>query len=176
MLIKLSPEQVTKISANDPAAALVKISTLIDGMNTPATPAAQSAAPAATEPVTSSVQIKELATKILAMEEQISSLSASMVTTVALAGLETKVLAEAKTISMAEGSRAACAALAATGTNPLRASVVEETNASAPDKLEAAGKFEEQWSADKNLQAEFPTAGSYAGYMRAVKGGHVSIN
>lgn len=78
----------------------------------------------------------------------------------------------------AEASRITMEAIANVGTMPAKpapAAAGAETPEAKARALEAEGKFEEAYKLDKNLQAEFPSAKSYAAYAKAAGMGQVKI-
>lgn len=82
-----------------------------------------------------------------------------------------------KKIIGGEASRITMEALANVGTQPAKPAPAGNQDAAATVKgLIAEGKYAEAWALDKNLQAEFPTAGVYAAYAKAEANGRVSVN
>lgn len=75
-----------------------------------------------------------------------------------------------KKIIGAEASRITVEALAAVGVNPAKPSPAPAAGSDTPEQKAAAlvaeGKYEEAYRLDKNAQAEFVTAKSYAAFMR----------
>ena len=108
--------------------------------------------------------IASLSEKLKSSEKTISALSDKIGSPEALT--ENKI----REIAKAEGSRSAMEAVGSIGASaPVAAPSVSASSTpaiSASEALDAAGKHEEAWAASKALQAEFPTAGSYAAWFK----------
>lgn len=75
-----------------------------------------------------------------------------------------------------ESAAKALGAIGASGAGADKGAANDGTNGATDSKaLIAAGKFEEAWTADKSIQAEFSNPKAYAGYMKASANGQVRI-
>lgn len=111
---------------------------------------------------------------ITAQAGKITTLETAVGNPAAMTEARIKTIAtEAATIA---GSSEAMKAIGATGNGAPPAPPSNNAGAATGTAaLIAAGKFEEAWTADKNVQAEFPTAKGYAAFMRAQSNGQVRI-
>lgn len=103
-------------------------------------------------------------------EDRVKAIVGEQIVSAVVKGCETYFSSEAcKNAIHAEASRTVMATMAATGTTPVKASPAPAGDNTPEQKaavLNAEGKYEEAWKADKNLRAEFPTAKSYSAFMR----------
>lgn len=114
--------------------------------------------------------LTELEGKVASLESTVAALPKPLdqaaIQAAAIAAVPADLVAKAK----AAGKEGAALALANTGSkqpaNMSAADNDEGGKGSPGDALNAAGKFEEAWAADKSLQDEFVTAKSYAAFMR----------
>ena len=169
MLAKISSENVKALGAADAAEFDAKLTKFIADSKLMAE---------------SKVTLETLATSItelegkLISETRIKELVAEGAGSAATTAISTWATSEAgKKIIGGEASRITAEALANVGTQPAKPAPVgaDASNATAVQNLEAQGKFEEAWAADKNIQAEFPTAKGYAAFRRAQINGQVRI-
>lgn len=133
----------------------------------------------------------ESATKITAIETAFGTMKGELKTatdTIAaqaakITDLEAKLGSPAtfteariKEIAIAAGKEGATTAVAgACAGSPVAAAPTAAPGATSAESLNAAGKFEEAWKADNKLRAEFPTAKSYAAFMKYNRMGAVQL-
>ena len=156
IIIKLSSEALAAVGAKTDADFSAAFAKTISDLNA----SAKTIAELQSANKTLSDSLAASALQITALEKSVKDLTASV----------GNVLTEARVREIAEaaGSKAAVGAVGAVGAGapPAAPSNSAQPPAAAADNLIAAGKYAEAWAADKNLQAEFPTAESFAAFKK----------
>lgn len=155
--LKITPELLAALGAKDESECAVKLIEVLGTIK-------GKADAGLTETVTA------LSGKFTTLEARVSAIPAPIGEDRIKAIAVASVPADIKTLAINAGKEAAVSAIAGTGSGqPVKASPQgndEGGKKSPADSLNASGKFEEAWAADENIKAEFPTATSYAAYMR----------
>jgi hypothetical protein len=161
MVIKLSAEQIASLGISDPKDFSAALAKLIESSNAPKTE----------QKVIAIADAEAIfAARFTAIEKNISDLKT------AVAAVDVKTITEVAAKAGSESAAKALGKVGASGGDVVNANPTDgKKDGGAAKALITEGKFDEAWSADANIQAEWPDKVAYVGYMKAVAKGGVKI-